>query len=63
MRAAEAQQDSDATGTTHGGWIVHGFRLFRLVIRYLLQNKIATLIYLWALILLSIFVKAAYRRS
>jgi hypothetical protein len=63
MRAAEAQQDAEGTGTTPGGWIVYVFRLFRLVIRYLLQNKIATMIYLWALILLSIFVKAAFRRS
>jgi hypothetical protein len=63
MRAAEAQQDAEGTGTTPGGWIVYGFRLFRLVIRYLLQNKIATIIYLWSLILLSIFVKAAFRRS
>jgi hypothetical protein len=63
MRAAEAQQDADGTGTTPGGWIVYVFRLFRLVMRYLLQNKIATMIYLWALILLSIFVKAAFRRS
>jgi hypothetical protein len=63
MRAAEAQQDAGGIGTTPGGWIVYVFRLFRLVIHYLLQNKIATMIYLWALILLSIFVKAAFRRS
>jgi hypothetical protein len=62
MRAAEAQQDPESTGTAPGGRIIYLFRLFRLVIRYLLENKIETLIYLWAFILLSIFVKAAYHR-
>jgi hypothetical protein len=63
MRAAEVQQDAESTGTISGGWIVYGFRLSRFVIHYLLRNKIETMIYLWALVLLSIFVKAAFRRS
>jgi hypothetical protein len=63
MRAAEVQQDPERTGTAPGGWIVFALRLFRLVIRYLLQNKIETMIYLSALILLSIFVKGVFHRS
>jgi hypothetical protein len=63
MRAAEAQQDPESTATTPGGRIVYLLRLFRLVIRYLLGNKLEAMIYLSALILLSVFVKAAFQRS
>jgi hypothetical protein len=63
MRATEAQQDPESTGTASGGRIVYLFRLFRLVIRYLLANKIEAMIFLSVLILLNIFVKAAFQRS
>ena len=63
MRASEAQQDPESTRTlTPQGRVSYAFRLFRLVLRYLLENKIEAIIYLWLLILLSASVKAVFRR-
>ena len=64
MRASEAQQDPETTGTaTPPGRVFYVVRLFRVIIRYLLEHKIEATIYLGLLILLSASIKAVVHRS
>lgn len=63
MRASEAQQDPEGTGTIPEGRIIYLFRVSKLVIRYLLENKIEAMIYLWVLALISLSVKIVFSRS
>jgi hypothetical protein len=64
MRVSQAQQAAESTGTSHEGYGVQLLvKLYTLLIRYISQNKIEAMIYLWILLLLSLSVKAVFRRS
>jgi hypothetical protein len=63
MRASEAQQDPEGIDTIPEGRIIYLFRVSKLVIRYLLENKIEAIIYLWVLMLISLSVKIVFSRS
>jgi hypothetical protein len=63
MRVFEAQQDPRVTDTSNGNWMFDLFRLFNSIIRYLTQNKVEAIIYLWVLILLTFSMKALFQRS
>ena len=63
MRASEAQRDSEGIGTIAEGRIIYLFRVSKIVIRYLLENKIETLIYIYVLMLLSLSLKTVFGRS
>jgi hypothetical protein len=64
MRVSQAQQGAESTGTSPEGYAFHLLvKLYTLLLRYILQNKIEAMIYLWMLFLLSISVKAMFRRS
>ena len=63
MRAFEAQRDSEGTGTIAEGRIIYLFRVSKIVIRYLLENKIETMIYLCVLMFISLSLKTVFGRS
>jgi hypothetical protein len=61
-RASEAQQGPEGIGTVSEGRIISLFRVSKLVIRYLLENKIEAMIYLWLLMLISLSAKTIFSR-
>ena len=62
MRASETQQGSQGISTISEGRIISLFRVSKLVIRYLLENKIEAMIYLWLLTLISLSAKTIFSR-
>jgi hypothetical protein len=63
MRASEAQQDPEVTSSAPEGRLLYLFKLFKLVIRYLLENKIEAMIYLWIFMILGGFAISLFRRA
>jgi len=63
MRASEVQQDSEVTSSAPEGRLFYLFKLFKLVIRYLFENKIEAMIYLWIFMMLGVFAISLFRRA
>ena len=63
MRASQAQRDPEGTGTLGEGRIIYLFRVSKIVIRYLLENKLEAMIYLCVLMLISLSLKTVFGGS
>jgi hypothetical protein len=63
MRASEVQQDHEVTSSATEGRLFYLFKLFKLVTRYLLENKIEAMIYLWIFMILGGFAVSLLRRA